>query len=158
MASLTLWTTTSSKMAGITPASRNRTSFMLPISMNLRSKRNNMIKSLTLSIGLALTLALPAFGAIEWGFATAANPAAGVGAPGSLATAVVGPFGDGWHNGGIGDLPWNLGSAQGFWDIGGSGSIVLSGMGLTGSYTLQVFQWLDAPFYTGGLTYQVNGG
>ncbi len=128
---------------------------MLPISMNLKSKRNNMIKSLTLSIGLALTLATPAFGAIEWGFDTAVNPAVGVGGPGSAAT-VVGPFGTGWHNGGA--IPWNLGSAQGFWDLGKSGSIMLSGMGLTSPVSLQVFQWVDAPFYTGGLTYQVNNG
>src|SRR6266576_2074826 len=127
---------------------------MLPISMNLKGERNNMIKSLTLSIGLALTLATPSFGVIEWGFDSNANPAAGVG--GGSAAITVGQFGTGWLNGGT--IPWNLGSAQGFWDLGKSGSIMLSGMGLTSPVSLQVFQWVDAPFYTGGLTYQVNNG
>ena len=114
-----------------------------------------MIKSLTLSIGLALTLATPAFGAIEWGFDSSGNPATAVGGPGSAAIN-LGSLNTGWHNGGA--IPWNLGSAQGFWDLGQSGSIVLSGLGLTSPVSLQVFQWVDAPFYTGGLTYQVNGG
>ena len=127
---------------------------MLPISMNLKSKRNNMIKSLTLSIGLALTLATPAFGAIEWGFDSSGNPATAVGGPGSAAT-VVGLFGAGWLNGGT--IPWNLGSAQGFWDLGKSGSIMLSGMGLTSPVSLQVFQWAGGP-YTGSLSYQINNG
>src|SRR5436309_5361940 len=129
---------TSSKMAGITSGTPNRRSFVLPISMNLKSKRNNMIKSLTLSIGLALTLATPAFGAIEWGFDSSGNPATAVGGPGSAAIN-LGSLNTGWHNGGA--IPWNLGSAQGFWDLGQSGSIVLSGLGLTSPVSLQVFQW-----------------
>ena len=128
---------------------------MLPISMNLKSKRNNMIKSLTLSIGLALTLVTPAFGAIEWSFDTSVNPAPGVGGSGNAAITVAGPFGTGWHDGN-GVIPWNLGTAQGFWDLGKSGSIVLSGMGLDSPVFLNVFQWVDSPFYTGGLSYQIS--
>ena len=129
---------------------------MLPISMNFKSKRNNMIKSLTLSIGLALTLvAAPAFGAIEWGFDSNANAyPADIGS--GSATITLGQFPTGYLTG---DFPFNYGSAQGFWDIGGSGSILLSGMGLTGSYTLQVFQWVEGnPIYPGNLTYQINNG
>src|SRR5437667_203129 len=144
MASLTPWTTTSSKMAGIKQGTSNKDEFMLPISMNSKGERNNMIKSFTLSIGLALTLATPAFGAIEWGFDTGANPS-------GSATINLKSFNSGWHNGGVGDIPWTLGSAQGFWDLGQSGSIVLSGLGLTSPVSLQVFQWVDGP-YTGGLT------
>lgn len=74
-----------------------------------------MIKSLTLSIGLALTLATPAFGTIEWGFDANANPAIAADGPGSAAI-TVGQFGDGWLNGGA--IPSTLGNAQGDWDLG----------------------------------------
>ena len=43
-----------------------------------------MIKSLTLSIGLALTLVTPAFGTIEWGFDANDNPVIAAGGPASI--------------------------------------------------------------------------
>ena len=110
-----------------------------------------MNKSLALLIGLALAVAPRAFAAVEWGFNTDANP----GGPGSTVI-TVGQFGNGWQAGGA--IPWNLGSPQGFWDLGQSGSIVLSGLGLDSPVSLQVFQWVNSGTYDGGLTYQINNG
>src|SRR6266550_5513416 len=128
---------------------------MLPISMNLRGERNNMIKSLTLSIGLALVLATPAFAAIEWTFDTGNKPALASTGSGT-ATIALGQFNSGWHDGVT--RPFNnYGTATGFWDLGKAGSIVLSGMTLSGpTTTIQVFQWVDAGTYSGALTYNLN--
>ena len=130
---------------------------MMPISMNLRSKRDNTIKSLTLSIRLTLTLvAAPAFGTIEWGFDSYANPySANIGSGSAAIT--VGSSSTGWHDGPLSVPPWNsYGTAQGFWDLGQSGSIVLSPLG-NSTTSLQVFQFVDTFLYTGLLTYQING-
>src|SRR6266550_1490180 len=126
---------------------------MMPISMNLRGERNNMIKSLTLSIGLVLVLATPAFAAIEWTFdANNNSPLASTGT--GTATIALGQFGS-WHDGVT--LPFNnYGTATGFWDLGKAGSIALTGMTGSGPRTIQVFQWVDAGTYSGALTYNLN--
>ena len=101
-----------------------------------------MIKSLTLSIGMALTLATPAFGAIEWGFDANANAANATDGPGSGATTAI---------------PRTLENAQGDRDLGKSGSIVLlRGLGLDSPVSLQVFP--DSGTYGGGPTNQINNG
>src|SRR6266496_1471141 len=99
MASLTPWTTTSSRMAGIKKGTPNKDEFMLPISMNLKGERNNMIKSLALSIGLALALATPASAAIEWTFDANNNNLAGATTGSGTAAVTLGQFGTGWHGG-----------------------------------------------------------
>ena len=126
----------------------------MPIAMNLSSERKHSMKSLLTVISLTLAFVSPAFAGIEWGFNNAANPASPFGGAGSAAI-TVGTLGKGWLPGG--SSPWNLGSATGFWDLGRSGSIVLSGMNLTGPVTLQIFQWKDLGTYSGALTYSLNG-
>ena len=141
-------------MAGINQGTPNKDEFMLPISMNLRGERNNMIKSLTLSIGLALALATPASAAIEWTFNASKTDLAGTGS--GIATVALGDYGKGWQDGVT--RPFiNYGTATGFWDLGKAGSIALTGMTGSGLTTIQVFQWVDAGTYSGALTYDVGG-
>lgn len=127
----------------------------MPISMNLSSERKHSMKSFLMVISLALAFVSPAFAGIEWGFDSSANPASAFGGAGS-ATITVGSSGAGWLAGG--GVPWNLGSATGFWDLGHAGSIVLSGMNVNGPVvTLQVFQWVQPGTYSGLLGYSLNG-
>jgi|ERR1035438_3626191 hypothetical protein len=130
---------------------------MMPIAMNLSSEKKHNMKSLLTVISLALTLVSPAFAGIDWGFDTSANPAYASGGAGNAAIS-VGAFGTGWHDGTT--IPWNtLGGAKGFWDLGNAGSIILSGMTLSGGpITLDVFQWVHPGTYIGDLTVAASNG
>jgi hypothetical protein len=128
---------------------------MMPISMNLSSERKHTMKPLLTVISLALAVVSPAFAGIDWGFDNSANPAGATVGSGT-ATITVGALGTGWQNGG--SLPWNLGTAQGFWDLGGNGSIILSGFSASGPVTLNVFQWVDPGTYSGDLGLTTSSG
>jgi len=110
-----------------------------------------MNKNLTRIIGLALLVtATPVFASIDWGFDTSANPNSVPNVGSGTATISVGAFGEGWKNNEFG-----LGTQSGYWDLGTSGSILLSGLGLSGTYTLSIAQWVDSPPFTGMLTASV---
>jgi len=119
----------------------------------------NKILTKIIALGLLVT-ALPAFADIEWGFPNNSTSVAGVGDTSGNATISVGNFNTGWHDGIA--LPWNIGNsgggASGFWDLGISGSILLSGINLSGTYTLKLYQWIDNPIYTGDMTYNIGAG
>jgi hypothetical protein len=109
------------------------------------------------ALALALGLATPAIAspdiAYVWQFSTAANPAApesSTGAAGLASAAIIkGQLSDGWIS-----VNAVLGSAQGVWDLGGSGSITLNNAsGLAGSsdqerlITIAVTQYQDGGIY-----------
>jgi hypothetical protein len=135
---------------------------MTPTSMNLSSDGKHSMKSFLTAISLALAFVPPAFAGIEWGFNSSVTS---VGASVGSGTAKIqtGSFNTGWHDGT--SIPWTLGSvpgAQGFWDLGNAGSIMLSGFSLSGPVTLTVFQWVDSgpnngP-YSGDLSFSASNG
>jgi hypothetical protein len=130
---------------------------VMPITTNLSGGRKHTMKSFLAAISLALAFVSSAFAGIDWGFDTGANPLEVSGAGGSgTATIAVGAFGTGWQSGG--SVPWNLGTAQGFWDLGRAGSIVLSSLSGSGLTTLNVFQWVDPGIYSGDLTVAASSG
>jgi len=120
------------------------------------------MRSLLTIISLILAFVSPAFAGIDWGFdsgAASVNGSAG----GGLATISPGDFNTGYHSGTT--VPWNLGNvpgAAGFWDLGQSGSIVLSGLSASGPVTINVFQWVDSGDnhgpYSGDLTFTTTSG
>ncbi len=122
-------------------------------------KRQNVLKSLIVSVALAFAAATPAFATIEWQweFNSGANPATPqVGSPGATAAIQVGDFGAGWHN------DWGLGSATGYWDLGINGSVTLTIPNLASpsqSYnaTLSIVQWVDGFLFSGDLSYAFSG-
>ena len=121
--------------------------------------KHHMLKSLIASVGLALSAATPAFASVEWDwqFNSPANPATPTfGDPSATATITLGAFGAGWHN------DWSLGSATGYWDLGKNGTVVLTIPNLASpsrshNAMLSIVQWIDAPLYTGSLTYSFSG-
>jgi len=113
-----------------------------------------MKKTLTRIFGLALLVtAMPAFADIIWNFPNSSDPSpANVGS--GSADITLGSLGEGHFAGN----PLNLGSQSGYWDLGSGGSILLSGMGLSGTFTLSIVQWVDSPLYNGQFTYKINNG
>ena len=84
----------------------------------------------------------------EWGFESAANPAANTG-PSARALIAPGDFASGWISGDP-----SLGSVSGVWDLGSRGTITLSdSAGLTGPSALarrikvKVLQWRDETIF-----------
>src|SRR6266496_2375962 len=131
-------------------------------SMIRKQTGNHMLKTLIASIAIAFAAATPAFATIDWQwqFDSAANPASPqiAGGPGATAAINVEPvYGTGWHNN-----DWNLGSATGYWDLGASGSVVLTIPGFTSpsqslNATLRIVQWVDDFLFYGNLTYLFPG-
>jgi hypothetical protein len=121
------------------------------------------MKSLLTAISLALTFVSPAYASIEWSFPNDSGSYSASGGSGLATINASAPFSTGYHNGST--IPWTLGGvpeAVGLWDLGKSGSIMLSGLSASGPVTLTVFQWVDSPGnngpYSGVLIYSVNGG
>jgi hypothetical protein len=123
-------------------------------SMNFQCERPNMNNTVTRIFGLAVLLtAMPLFASIEWEFSVAGSPSL---ANNGTSTASVTSYGDGWVNQYSG-----FGTAQGYWDLGSSGSILLGNLGLTssGTYTLKIYQWVDTGFgFPGAKDYTIIGG
>jgi len=137
----------------------------MPMTMNISSGRKQSMKSILAVMSLAVALVSPAYGAIDWGFPTAADSVTVTGPWGSATAQINAGLSSGWHDGSDVRVNWqpmlSLNGGHGLWDLGGGGtpgSIVLSspawGSGLT---TLNVFQWVDPGLYNGGeLTVKVG--
>jgi hypothetical protein len=138
--------------------------------MNFSSKKKQSMKSILATLSLALALATPAYAAIDWGFGNggAANGSGGfnyTSSGGSLVTITPGLFGA-WQD--TTTVPWNsfaIGghASQGLWDVGRSGSILISWTGGMGLTTLNIFQWVqpggtDQNPYNGTLTFATTAG
>jgi hypothetical protein len=120
------------------------------------TKDNNMNKTITGIFGLALLVTtMPAFGSIEWEFNSGAL-SSGANVGDGTATITTGFRADGWlsSTAGLGE------GAQGYWDLGQGGTILLEPENLTpGAYSVQVYQWVDTGFgYSGAMGYSISGG
>jgi hypothetical protein len=130
---------------------------MMPISMNLSSERKHSMKPLLAAISLVLAVVSPAFAGIEWGFDNGNLSSVATGGSG-VAAITLGAFNTGYHSGST--IPWNLPGATGFWDLGRSGSILLTGLSGSGPVTLNVFQWVDpaSPYSGNSLSFTAGNG
>src|SRR3974377_1444506 len=102
---------------------------MMQIAMNFSSERNHNMKTILAAISLALAIVVPAYAGIQWDFPSD-SPGHSYGASVGSGTATITPGTLGaWRD--TTTAPWSTfarsgGPSGGLWDLGGSGSILLS--------------------------------